>query len=216
MKNNLQLVNNIPALEAAELYVAKVINIINIGDICQYVVQLSDKHELVALKAETCLLAPNEGDIVLITYTNEFLDGIFILHILQRSSHAKVLDLGDEVTFKARRIKLDATSDVNIEAPEVNLSGISGSAKFTYSKLLSSWSEINSNKVLVIADTIEKIANTVNEKIVNIFKNIQGVELTQASRIRTLVTGRFFCKAKHVTMHATEDVAVDGNKINIG
>jgi hypothetical protein len=216
MRNNLALVKK-PVLEAAEIYYATIVEI-NTGSTNEpvyYTLQLADKSEVVALKAESCLLVPQLDDLVLVTSSlND--SQIFILQILNRLTSAKTLDLGDDAVISAKNLKLEARSQVGISAPEVNLSGIKASAAFNHSTLISNWSEMRSKKAVVIIHSIERIFNTVTEKLVNSFRNIEGIEVTKASRLRTLVSGRMFFKAKHTVIKAENEVDIDGKKIHLG
>ncbi len=215
MKNNLRLVKKLSTPEPAELFFAKVVSVDKIGTQYSYLVQLSDGSIRSALKAESCLLIPASNDLILISYdVNE--EYAFILQILNRTVEENIVDFGQNVSLRADNIKLEARQMVNIEAPDVSLSGIKGTAKFSHSSLLANWSEVRTKKSLFIAESAEKIINTVSEKIVNVFKTIEGIEFTKANRIRTLVTGRLFYKAKHLTINAEEEVGIDGKKINMG
>lgn len=215
MKNNLQLVKKVSAPIPAELYCGKVIALEEIANQLHYSVQLSDNSVVNALKAESCFLLPAIDDLILLSSEING-ESAYILQILNRTASENVVDLGQEVSLRANNLKLEAQKAINVEAPEVNLTGLAGTAKFSHSKLLSNWSEIRTGKSLFIAESAEKIINTVTEKIVNIFKTIEGVEFTKANRIRTLVTGRLFYKARHVTLNAEEEVGIDGKKINMG
>lgn len=215
MKNNLQLVKKVSAPIPAELYFGKVIALEQVANQLHYSVQLGDDSVVNALKAESCFLLPAIDDLILLSSEING-ESAYILQILNRTANENVVDLGQEVSLRAHNLKLEAQKTINVEAPEVNLTGLTGTAKFSHSKLLSNWSEVRTGKSLFIAESAEKIINTVTEKIVNVFKTIEGIEFTKANRIRTMVTGRLFYKARHVTLNAEEEVGIDGKKINMG
>lgn len=215
MKNNLRLVKKLSMPEAVELFFAKVVSVDKLDNKYSYVIQLGDGTIRSALKAESCLLVPASNDLTLVSCDiNE--EHAFILQILTRTSKENTLDFGQDATLCADNIKFEARQMIDIEAPQINLTGVKGTAKFSHSSLLANWSEVRTRKSLFVAESAEKIINTITEKIVNVFKTVDGIEFTKANRIRTLVTGRLFYKAKHLTLNAEEEVGIDGKKINMG
>jgi len=215
MKNNLRLVKKNCLPEPVEFYFARVILVEQDETNVCYSIQLNDNSIISALKAESCLLLPEVNDLILASSClNE--GNTFILQILTRNSSAKVVDLGENAMLRATNLKLDVQKEIGIQAPAVELSGLKATAKFSHSSLLSNWCEIRTKKSLFIAESAEKIINTVTEKIVNIFKTVEGIEFSKANRIRTIVTGRLFYKARHLTLNAEEEIGIDGKKINMG
>ena len=216
MKNNLSLVKVPESLGYAEIHYATVIAVsYDLVGVSSYVLQLSNSDEMIAFKAESCLLVPEVHDLVLVTCTTNA-DQIFILQILNRLTTANTLDLGQNTVILGNKLKITASSQIEIEAPEVNLAGIKGSARFSHSSFVSNWCEVRLQKAAMIIHSLDRIVNTVTEKIMNSFRTIDGIEQTKAKRIRTLVTERMFVKAKHTTIHAEEEVSIDGKKIHIG
>jgi hypothetical protein len=216
MRNNLALARK-PVLQAAEIYYATIVEIHNDlnGEAVSYTLQLADDNEIIALKAESCLLVPQIDDLVLVTSSLDD-EQIFILQILNRVPSAKTLDLGVDGVITGTNLKLEGQREISIDAPEVKLSGIKGSAIFNHSTFVSQWSEIRAKKAVVIIHSIERIFNTVTEKLKNSFRTIEGVEETKANRLRTFVSGRMFFKAKHAVIKAEEAVAIDGKKVHLG
>lgn len=216
MRNNLSLVKSPISLGYAEIHYATVIAVhYDLNGAFNYVLQLSNNDEMIALKAESCLIMPEVYDLVLVTST-AVADQVFILQILNRVNAAKVLDLGSDAVVVGNNLKIAANSQLEIEAPEVNLSGIKGSARFNHSSFVSNWCEVRLQKAAMIIHNLDKIVHTVTEKIMNSFRTIDGIEQIKAQRIRTVVTERMFLKAKHTTINAEEEVSVDGKKIHIG
>ena len=216
MKKNLQLVEKKQQIiEPAEIYLAKIVSC-NSVDLNHYSAQLNDGSLVVVTKAESCLLTPQVDDLVMISGDSEH--GLFIFQILTRNitTTTNVIDLGVNASIVAKDITFDAVNTVNINSTQLNLAGREATAKFQNTKFVSRFSGIKSERVSLIANTIEKIANIVNDKIVNVFRSVEGVESTKIGSVRSIISGRFFCKAKHLTMSAEEDVAIDGDKINIG
>jgi hypothetical protein len=215
MRTNLAMAKK-PVLGSAEIHYATITDIscgLN-NKALYYTLQLADNSEVVALKAESCLLVPQLDDLVLVTSSLNN-SQVFILQILNRKSSAKTLDLGNDAIIAGKNLKLEGSQSLTIDAPEVKLSGVKGSATFNHTSFVSNWSEMRAKKAVVVIHSIERIFNTVTEKLVNSFRNIEGIELTKASRLRTLVSGRMFFKAKHTEIKAEEEVAIDGKKIHL-
>lgn len=203
-------------MQSAEIYYATIVEINNgsNNEAC-YTLQLADQSEIFAVKAESCLLVPQIDDLVLVTSAMPN-DQIFILQILNRAAGVNTLDLGADGIITGKNIKLDGQREIMLAAPEVKLSGIRGSATFNHSTFVSNWSEMRAKKAVVIVHSIERIFNTVTEKLKNSFRTIEGVEETKASRLRTFVSGRMFFKARHAAIKAEEAVAIDGKKVHLG
>lgn len=216
MRNNLSLVKSPSSLGYAEIHYATVVAInYDFSGLPNYVLHLSNNDEMIALKAESCLIVPEVNDLVLVT-SSAVADQIFILQILSRIVSVNTLDLGQNTVIIGNDLKIAANSRLEVEAPEVSLSGIKGSASFSHSSFASNWCEVKLQKAAMIIHSLDRIINTVTEKIVNSFRTIDGIEQTKAQRIRTVVSERMFLKAKHTTINAEEEVSVDGKKIHIG
>ncbi len=211
MKHNLALVKTPTFLEQVDMYYATVVELPDQSK--DYTLLLANDTVVFAKKAEGCLLVPEVNDLVLVCDND---DNGFILQVLIRNSKEKTFDLGNNAKISGKNIKLESQGEISITAPEVNLSGIRGSATFTNSILNSNYSEFRAKKVVYIVHSLERIINSVTEKLVNSFRTITGVEQTKASRIKTIVTGRFWVKSRQMTLNAEEDVAIDAKKINMG
>ena len=211
MKNNLALAKTSAVLEQVGIYYGEVIKANDL--LKNYTVRLSDDTILFAKKAEGCLLDPEINDLILVCDND---DKSFILQVLVHNAKEKKYDLGADATISAKNIKLESQSEISISAPEVNLSGIRGSANFGHSIMNSNYSEFRAKKAVYIVNTLERIVNTLTEKLVNSFRTITGIEQTKASRIKTLVSGRFLVKSRQMTLNAEEDVAIDAQKIKMG
>lgn len=215
MRNNLALAKK-PILQPAEVYYATIIEINNaLSDAVYYTLLLADNSQIVAIKAEGCLLLPQVDDLVLVSSALDD-EQIFILQILNRVAKAKTLDLGVDGVIAGKNLKLEGQQEITMSAPEVKLSGIKGSAIFNHSTFVTNWSEMRAKKAVVIIHSIERIFNTVTEKLKNSFRTIEGVEETKASRLRTFVSNRLLFKAKHAVIKAEEAVAIDGKKVHLG
>lgn len=215
MQNNLALVKDPAILEQVEIYYATVIRTNDGSEAKGYTLLLPNDIQIFAKKAEGCLLVPEENDLVLATFSGNDEQG-FILQVLVHTSKEKTFNLGIDATISGKNIRLESQSEICISAPEVNLSGIRGSATFTHSLLNISFSEFRAKKAVYIVHSLERIINTVTENLVNSFRSIKGIEQTKASRIKTIISGRFLVKSRQMTLSAEEDVAIDGKKINMG
>ncbi len=216
MKNNLALVKPSISLGYAEIHYATITAVnSNLDGTPSYLLQLANLDEMIALKAESCLMVPEIDDLVLAT-SSSVADQVFILQILHRVVNSRTVDFGQNAVIAGDNLKIAAKSQVVIESPEVILTGIKGRAIFSHSYFVSNWCEIRAKKVAVIIHNLDRVLNTVTEKILNSFRTIEGIEQTKAKSIRTLVTERLFFKAKQTTINAEEDVSIDGKKIHIG
>lgn len=189
----------------------------------RYRVEMEDGVALWVCKAEGCLLQPDIGDRVLIAA--DAAAGGYILMVLDKLGACYEMVFPGEASLRTETGPLKLRGDdvvvyagksVTLEAPEIEITGISGKVRFAVCSLLANILEVRSKKAVQVVDILDSVIGRVTERVRNSFRWIENLEQIRAGRIRTIVKDRFSVKAGHASLISEEEVAIDGKKIHIG
>ncbi len=189
----------------------------------RYRIEADDGVSLWVCKAEGCLLQPDIGDRVLITA--DVAAGGYILMVLDKVGACYDMVFPGEASLRteAGPLKLQADDiivcgdkSVALEAPEIEIAGISGKVRFAVCSLLTSILEVRSKKAVQVIDILDSVIGRATERVRDSFRWIENLEQIRAGRIRTIVKDRFSVKAGHASLISEEEVTIDGEKIHIG
>ncbi len=181
-----------------------------------------------ALRADSCLLAPECGDTVLVcTGVAVGLASVpYILAVLSRAhpSHG-VLALpggatisGDDgkLLFAAKELLLEGSDTVSIKAPNVSLAAVDGELKFSRLRTMVQDFHGAFGQVQSVAQSINSTVGRLLQKATNSFRWTENVDETRAGRMRLQVEERFHLKARHASVIAEGQVKIDAEKIDLG
>ncbi|HAJ26543.1 MAG TPA: hypothetical protein DCG53_04755 [Syntrophus sp. (in: bacteria)] len=189
----------------------------------RYRIDTDDGASLWVRKAEGCLLQPDIGDRVLITADADA--GGYILMVLDKVGACYEMVFSGEASLRTETgpLKLQADNvivrgdkSVVLEAPDIEITGISGRVRFAACSLLASIMEVRSKRAVQVVDILDSVIGRVTERVRDSFRWIENLEQIRAGRIRTIVNDRFTVKAGHASLISEEEVAIDGKKIHIG
>ena len=177
-----------------------------------------------AQRAASCLIEPERGDKVLVSYVEE--SGAYILAVLSRAEPDKaelVLPGGvalhteaGALTVQARKIDLQASEDATMQAPSVILSGINGAVRFQRLEAAAQKMRAHFGAVHGMAQSVTSVVGRLVQRVGDSLRWIDDVDETRAGRVRVQVEDRFDVDARHASMRATGQVKVDGEKIDLG
>ncbi len=177
-----------------------------------------------AVRADSCLIEPDCGDMVLVCDGGA--QASYILAVLARATPDQAtLKLPGAVELhtaqgrlrvQARQLDLSASQAVVLQAPRVELAGIEG--KIQFHNLTASAQQANARfgTVSTLAQSMTTTVGRLVQKARDSFRWTENLEETRAGRLRLLVRDRFHLKAKHATMLAEGQVKIDGEKIDLG
>ena len=189
----------------------------------RYRIDTDDGASLWVRKAEGCLLQPDIGDRVLIT--TDAAAGGYILMVLDKVGACYEMVFPGEASLRTETgpLKLQADNvivrgdkSVALEAPDIEITGISGKVRFAACSLLAGIMEVRSKKAVQAIDILDSVVGRVTERVRDSFRWIENLEQIRARRIRTIVKDRFSVKAGHASLISEEEVTIDGKKIHIG
>ncbi len=174
-------------------------------------------------KADGCLLEPETNDLVLVW--NDGCEGGFIVNVLVMEDAQARLVLGGGVamrseagtlTIEGETLRLSATRSATVEAPQIDLRGIRGNARFSSFSLICRVAGAYAEKMTAVADVLDSVAGRLTQRARDCFRWIERIDQTKAGRITHIAEDHFAVKAGRASMLADKDVKIDGKKIHLG
>lgn len=181
-----------------------------------------------ALRADSCLLTPECGDVVLVCngVAVELGTVSYILAVLSRAQTAQgtlalpggaslVVDKG-ALLLKATEIAVQAKESIHLAAPRIKLSGTQGDVQFN--RLRASAAEFKGvlGHVSTVAQSVTSTVGRLVQKTKDSFRWTENLDETRAGRMRLQVAERFHLKSRHASVIAEGQVKIDGEKIDLG
>ncbi|OYO27936.1 DUF3540 domain-containing protein [Janthinobacterium sp. PC23-8] len=185
---------------------------------------LSGAEGLRAVRADSCLIEPECGDSVLVCHAGS--QTSYVLAVLARAQRQEAcLQLPGGVALhtaqgalqvQAASIRLQASEEVTLEAPQVNLSGVAGQLRFQQIKVTAQELHGRFGTVSSVAQNITSSVGRLVQKARDSFRWIEQLDETRAGRVRMQVRQRFDLKAQDATVLADGQVSIDAQKIDLG
>jgi Protein of unknown function (DUF3540) len=192
-----------------------------------------------ALRAESCLLAPEVGDLVLVNthsstinsdalHSASLLDSApFILAVLSRPQSASgVLTLpggsrlvaseGGSLQVVAKAIQLDASASLGLVSPELTVRAARAELVFSHLSTVAQAVQARLGSLHCIAQNATSIVGRLVVRAVNSFRQTEQLDDSRAGRVRMQVAERFALSADHASIQAKGHVKIDGEKIDLG
>lgn len=192
-----------------------------------------------ALRAESCLLAPEVGDLVLVnmhnsTANSDALNSVsllgsapFILAVLSRpQSVSGVLMLpggsrlvageGGNFQVVANTIQLDASASLGLAAPELKVRSVRAELMFGHLITMAQAVQARLGSLHCIAQNATSVVSRLVVRAVNSFRQIEQLDDSRSGRVRMQVAERFALQAGHASVQAKGHVKIDGEKIDLG
>jgi len=181
-----------------------------------------------ALRADSCLIAPECGDTVLVCkgVTVGLASVPYILAVLSRAhpSHGVLALPGgtavscDEgkLSFAAKEIALDGERSVSVKAPSLDMKA--ARADMQFASLRTTVKDFSGilGSVTTVAQSINSTVGRLLQKATNSFRWTENVDETRAGRMRLQVAERFHLKSRHASVMAESQVKIDAEKIDLG
>lgn len=178
-----------------------------------------------AQRAASCLIEPERGDVVLVVHGQTATDA-YIVAVLSRAEPDKaklVLPGGiamqsdaGALTVRARRVSLEASESVAMQAPSVSLSGISGEMRFMRLEAVAQKMRAHFGAVQGLAQSVTTTVGRLVQRVGNSLRQVEKLDETRAGRVRMQVEDRFDLKSRHASVRAVGQVKIDGEKIDLG
>jgi hypothetical protein len=178
-----------------------------------------------ALRADSCLVEPADGDLVLVcggaTAATSFILAVLTSADAARSTvtlpgGAALCTDNGKLRVDAEGIALAASQEVSLQAPKVGLTAVCGEMSFTH--LQTSAQEVNARfgKVTSLALSVQSTVGRLIQRAQDCFRSVENLDETRAGRVRIQVKDRFHLTSRHASVIAEGQVKIDGEKIDLG
>ena len=176
-----------------------------------------------ALRAESCLLAPQPRDTVLLVLLD---DGTaWVLAVLRRhagSDTAAELRLPDATALRARALDIRADA-ATLEADKLHLRGtqvsLEGNAVNITSRLLTLGGQVFLQGFAVMRTLARSLGERVARRVGrygSVDERVEGLSRRTAGRVQEAVDTSYRLRAENVDMRAREQMDIDASQIKVG
>lgn len=189
-----------------------------------------------ALCAASCLLAPEEGDLVLYSAPQPLpiMAGAsqachraaYIVAVLARADTdggqiklpggASIEASDGNVRLMGERIDLCARRDVAVEAPAFEVRSVITRLRSSQLDATVTALRARLGSLDIMASRITAAFGRVWQTVQDSFRHVTGVDDTRAGRVRWQVAQQAHMQARHVTLLADDHVKIDGARLDLG
>jgi hypothetical protein len=181
-----------------------------------------------ALRADSCLIEPEQGDTVLVCAGSGMgaVPVSYILAVLVRADKSGAqlvlpggVAIGAEhgkLTLSAEQVELNGRDSVSLQAPKVAVAAVAGEMRFHTLSTSAKQVESHFGAVTMLAQSINSSVGRLVQKAKNSFRWTENLDETRAGRVSLQVEDRYSLKAKHASVIADGQVKIDGEKIDLG
>ncbi|UOD50068.1 DUF3540 domain-containing protein [Orrella daihaiensis] len=176
-------------------------------------------------RAVGCLVEPQVGDLILLCDAGHS-DTSYILNVLAREeSNVSTVCLpggvtlsthGSQLTVAADDINLQGRDSVGMTTARLDVNAVAATARILHMQSWSDTIETTATRILTVTQTFTQQVGRMITRVRESWRKVEGLDETQAARIRVYVEGSHQLDAEHVTVNAEGFVRVDGKSINIG
>ena len=181
--------------------------------------------ELRARCAISCLIAPEIGDTVLLSVSEDPMSSYILAILLRPSGNHSLLSIPGGATLKttqghlviqAEAVSIHGQQALNLDTSALNVRALETEVRISR---LRSWFEQAQTFVDALKLVAKSTTTTVERRILKAtesFKWVEQVDETRAGRVRMDIAGRFQMQSRHTSIKSEGLVAIDGKKINLG
>lgn len=189
-----------------------------------------------ALVAPSCLLAPEDGDLVLLCHASEepLADErkaalpcpLFVLAVLGRAEAGSgTLHLPGSVRLSAdhgdlriegRGIELAATQKLHARTAHLSLDALQGDLHFGQARATAGTFVACLGELQLFAREVRSTLGRIVQKARSSFRTVEGLDDVRAGRARWEIEGHAQLHAKQATVLAEGAVKIDGARIDLG
>jgi hypothetical protein len=176
-------------------------------------------------RAVGCLVEPQVGDLVLLSDGGDS-ETSYVLNVLAREENdisklclpggVTLSTHGSQLTVTANDINLQGRDSVAMTTARLDVNAVAATARVMH---LQSWSdtiETTATRMVTVTKTLTEQVGRMITRVRESWRKVEGLDETQAARVRVYVQGSHQLDAEHVTVNAEGFVRVDGKSINIG
>jgi hypothetical protein len=176
-------------------------------------------------RAASCMIEPEVGDLVMLCEApHEHCN--FILSVLVKSNaDAGRLCLpggvtlqteGKQLTVQADGIDLRGRETIGLSTVHLDVNAAVATTRVAHLQTWAETIETTADRVTLFAKTLTQQLGRMITRVRESWRKVEGLDETQAARIRVHVEGAHQLDAEHVTVNAEGFVRIDGKTINLG
>jgi hypothetical protein len=176
-----------------------------------------------AKKSVSCLIEPLIFDEVLLLSNRN--GKTYILSVLERERDVQsdIIFEGDvsvkvkngDLGFVAQKLDLKG-NNIDLVSKDLDIRSLRGKASIRDFTFLGRVFRGNINAVKIISKTMSSITERLTQKARQSYRWIEGLEQTEAGRLRFSAKDSLFMKGKRSSLIAEKKVKIDGEKIHLG
>ncbi|MGF6649519.1 hypothetical protein OKW34_000081 [Paraburkholderia youngii] len=178
-----------------------------------------------AMRAESCVIAPECGDTVLVAAGGPSAIS-YVLAVLARAqtSGAALVLPGDvavhteggALRIEAASVDMKARQTLRMQAPEVLMTGLHGEMKFHHVEAAIQQLHAGLGSVRTIAQQVTSTVGRLIQCARDSVRWIDNADDTCAGRVSMRIEERMHVSARHATILAKGQVKIDADKIDLG
>ena len=174
---------------------------------------------LKASRAVSCIVAPEAGDVVLISLDD--IGTCYILSILERAERSQGktdLAFDGNVNIKVNGGSLSLASDegLSLASPNFDLNAQEATVRIDKTSFFGGLVENNVAKLKLLAESMDSIIKRTVERVRSSYRYVEEHEEVQSASTRMIVDGTLTMHTKN-TMHIAEGhVKIDAEQIHLG
>lgn len=176
-------------------------------------------------RAVACLIEPQVGDLVLLCDGGGDQES-YILSVLSReqSSHANLClpggvtmqTDGKQLAIHADGIELKGRESIGLATTHLDVNAVATTARIAHVQTWLQSLETTAERVTLVASSMTQHIGRMIARVRESWRKVEGLDETQAARMRVHVEGAHQTDAEHVTVNAQGFVRIDGKTINLG
>jgi hypothetical protein len=176
-------------------------------------------------RAVSCVIEPEVGDLVMLCEApNEHCS--FILNVLLKSNSdtgrlclpggVTLQTEGKQLTVQADGIDLRGRETIGLSTVHLDVNAAAATTRVGHLQTWAETIETTADRVTLFAKTFAQQLGRMITRVSESWRKEEGLDETQAARIRVYVEGAHQINAEHVTVNAEGFVRIDGKTINLG
>lgn len=180
-----------------------------------------------AKRAKSCLVAPNPGDEVLLSFGR---GGGFILAVLEGHEHetnpvTKLEVDGDlelhvgagKLDVKAARgVSLSSGSELNLVGQSLSVSALQGTIFIEKLEHLGSRFKAEVEAMRLVGTVCDSFFERVSQRVQRSYRTVEDIDQLKANKIDYAAETTMALRARHAVVHAEEICKVDASQVQLG
>lgn len=181
-----------------------------------------------AKRAKSCLVAPNPGDEVLLSFGHR--GDCFVLAVLEGSEHetnpvTKLEVEGDleihvgtgKFDVKAARgVSFSSGAELNLVGKSLSVSALQGTIYVEQLEHLGSRFKAEVEAMRIVGTVCDSFFERVSQRAQRSFRTIEDIDQLRANKVDYAAESTMALRAKHAVVHAEEICKVDASQVQLG